>query len=156
MRENAGQPGTSSPGNIAIRLAMPTDRDQQISVILADMAARWPQTFTKPVPLAVGISKRLKRELGGAFPAKQVNVALARWTRRNAYLEAVARGEARRNLDGSENGLPDECHRKYARMELARRARRRNRRGKAVTRDDPSLGAEGGLSGKMDVQVSSF
>jgi ProP effector len=143
MTSNAHQPETSSPTETATSPTTPTDRDHQTSLILADLAGRWPQTFAKPVPLAIGITKTLKTQLAGAFPARQVNLALARWTRRNAYLEAVARGDARRNLDGSETGFPDERHRTHARMELARRARKRKSQQKIPT-DDPSQTAEAG------------
>jgi sRNA-binding protein len=48
-----------------------------------------------------------------------------RWTMQGAYLRALARGEMRRNLDGSEAGLPDESARQHAQKILDERVARR-------------------------------
>ena len=39
---------------------------------------------------------------------------LADWTRRPAYLEALARGDVRRDLDGCPAGAPDDAARTFA------------------------------------------
>ena len=97
----------------------------RIAQILADWRARWPAVFTKPVPLAIGISRHIKQELGAARPKyREIGSALHYWTNRNGYLRAVARGEMRRNLDGSEAGIPDEETRAHARQLLAQREQR--------------------------------
>jgi len=43
----------------------------------------------------------------------------------NSYLRALARGDMRRNLDGSDAGVPTEDQRKHARQVLAERERRK-------------------------------
>lgn len=64
---------------------------------------------------------------GKAMEAKDrkgIGVSLHTWTMQSAYLRALARGEARRNLDGSEAGFPDESARQHARKLLDERAAR--------------------------------
>jgi sRNA-binding protein len=98
-----------------------------METILADWRQRWPAAFTKPVPLAVGISRHIKEALRAedkAIDRKAIGVALHRWTMQGAYLRAIVRGESRRNLDGSEAGLPDDAARQYAQKLLDERAAR--------------------------------
>ena len=95
--------------------------------MLADWRHRWPAVFTKPVPLAVGISRHIKEALraeGKAIDRRAIGVALHRWTKQGAYLRAMVRGEIRRNLDGSEAGVPDDAARQYAQKLLDERAAR--------------------------------
>jgi hypothetical protein len=57
----------------------------------------------------VGTSRHVKEALraeGQAVAHKVVGAVLHRWTMQGAYLRAVARGEMRRNLDGSLAGVP--------------------------------------------------
>jgi hypothetical protein len=53
-----------------------------------------------------------------AFQWEDVASVLRQWTRRKNYLEALARGEPRRNLDGSLAGEPKEPHRQLAAKRL--------------------------------------
>ena len=95
--------------------------------IVADWQRRWPAAFTKPVPLAVGISRHIKEALradGKTIDRKVIGGALYRWTTHGAYLRAMVRGEMRRNLDGSEAGVPDDAARQYAQKLLDERAER--------------------------------
>jgi hypothetical protein len=67
-----------------------------METILIDWRRRWPAAFTKPVPLAVGISRHIKeaqRAEGKAIDRKAIGVALHRWTMQGAYLRAIVRGE---------------------------------------------------------------
>jgi sRNA-binding protein len=95
---------------------------------------RWPAAFTKPVPLAVGITGQIKAALlaeGKLVEAKDrkgIGVSLHSWTTQSAYLRALARGDARRNLDGSEAGFPDEDARTHAQKLLDERAMRQAER----------------------------
>jgi sRNA-binding protein len=50
------------------------------------------------------------------------------WTMQGAYLHALMRGETRRNLDGSEAGVPDDEARQQAKKLLDERAARRAER----------------------------
>jgi sRNA-binding protein len=102
-----------------------------IEAILADWRKRWPAAFTKPVPLAAGFSGRIKAALraeGTDLPQKSIGVTIHQWTHQGAYLYAVMRGEMRRDLDGSEAGVPDEEARQQAKQVLAERAARRAER----------------------------
>jgi sRNA-binding protein len=99
-----------------------------MATILADWRTRWPAVFTKPTPLAVGISRAIEAVLQAedkALDGKSMGITLHHWTKQNAYLQAVVRGEMRRNLDGSEAGVPDEAAREYAQKVLTERAARR-------------------------------
>ena len=99
--------------------------------VLAGYRARWPAVFTKPVPLASGISRHMKAALladGEAADRKALGVVLHLWTMQSAYLRAMARGDMRRNLDGSEADLPDEAARQHAQSVLDERAARQAER----------------------------
>jgi sRNA-binding protein len=102
-----------------------------VDAVLADWRTRWPQAFTKPVPLAVGFSGQIKAALraeGKAPDRKTLGITIHQWTVQGAYLRAVARGEMRRNLDGSEAGVPDDAARQDAQKLLDERAARRAER----------------------------
>jgi len=87
-------------------------RYQQTRDILALLRARWPALFTTPVPLATGIARAIRAELGYVeVPTAGLGRALYYWTNAPGYLAAVAAGEVRRNLDGTEAGAPDEAQR---------------------------------------------
>jgi sRNA-binding protein len=104
-----------------------TEREQQMDAILADWRERWPAAFTQRAPLAVGISRHIKEALqaeGKAIDRKALGITLHRWTMHGVYLRAMARGEMRRNLDGSAAGIPDEAARAYAQQLLDERAAR--------------------------------
>ena len=76
----------------------------------------------RPPPLAIGIDVALIALLAGEFEAAVIARFLADWTRRPAYLAAVARGDVRRDLDG----CPTECpgrQRPRIRSGIARPAR---------------------------------
>lgn len=98
---------------------------------LADWRKRWPAAFTKPVPLAVGISRQMKTALSAAgetMDSKTLGVTLHTWTMQGAYLHAVMRGEMRCHLDGSEADVPDDEARQQAKKLLDERAARRAER----------------------------
>ena len=106
-----------------------------MEVVLADWRARWPAAFTKPVPLALGISGHIKTVLraeGKVVDRKTIGVTLHRWTMQGTYLRAVVRGELRRNLDGSAAGVPDEAARQYAQKVLDERAARQAAKARAA------------------------
>ena len=113
-----------------------------MEVILVGWRRRWPAAFSRPVPLAVGISRHIKEVLraeGETIDRKSIGTALHPWTMHGAYLRAVVRGEMRRNLDGSPAGVPDEAARQSAQTLLGERAARQAER----ERQEPaSLGDE--------------
>ena len=126
-------PATGLAEEKAARLA----EVRQVEALLRE---RWPVAFCVPrPPLAIGIHKQvLELEtrgklsqavtvLGSRGPAADAYflasdtidpVVLGRfmhwWVRRTDYLDAVAHGEPRRNLDGSPAGEPDEPQRREA------------------------------------------
>lgn len=100
-------------------------RQRELLSLWADWRRRWPAAFTKPVPLAVGFSGQIKAALRaeGLFD-REKGYAIHRWTMQSAYLRALEHGEMRRNLDGSEAGIPDDDARAKARALLEERAAR--------------------------------
>jgi sRNA-binding protein len=117
-RTRSPRPPARRPGTL---------RPPWMEAILADWRERWPAVFTRPVPLAVGISRHIKAALraeGIALDRKSMGVTLYRWTMHGTYLRAVVRGEMRRNLDGSEAGVPDDAARQHAQQVLDDRAAR--------------------------------
>ena len=89
-------------------------RHQQTRDILALFRARWPALFSTPVPLAAGIARAIRAELGDVkVPTAGLGRALRCWTNGPSYLAAVAAGEMRRNLDGTEAGARDEAQRRF-------------------------------------------
>ncbi len=90
-------------------------RHQQTRDILALLRARWPALFATSVPLATGIARAIRAELGYVeVPTAGLGRALHYWTNAPGNLVAVAAGEMRRNLDGTEAGVPDEAQRQFA------------------------------------------
>jgi hypothetical protein len=75
----------------------------------------------QPPPLAIGVDVALVALLAGEFEASVITRFLADWTRRPAYLAAVARGDVRRDLDGCPAGAPDDAARTFAAIRLGRR-----------------------------------
>ena len=120
---------------------------QQTRDILAMLRARWPALFTAPVPLAVGVTRAIRAELGkGSVPAVGLSRALHYWTNAPGYLAAIAAGEARRNLDGTETGVPDEAQRRFASETLEQRAAGRAvRPGSRPLRHPPSRAQAGAV-----------
>ena len=109
----------------------PWARAPWMEAILADWRRRWPAVFTQPVPLAVGVAGKIRTALhaeGNTLDRKAMGVTVHRWTMQGAYLRAIARGEMRRNLDGSEAGVPDEAARQHAQKLLDERAARQAER----------------------------
>src|SRR5690606_35749061 len=77
----------------------------------------------KPLPLAVGVHTQINpvAERRG-LSRRLVRRFLARWTSREAYLEALLEpGAQRRNADGTPAEAVLERHRERARQRLARR-----------------------------------
>lgn len=71
------------------------------------LSQRWPDLFLRrpQPPLAIGIHEQLIAALG-EVDETILSVVLMLWTSRYGYKAALARGEARRNLDGTDAGFP--------------------------------------------------
>ena len=76
----------------------------------ATMIERYPHLFAvnPPRPLASGIHRVLAEQTGAPMPV--LRVALAKLTRRNAYLAALGAGGPRYDIDGRPSGMisPDD------------------------------------------------
>jgi hypothetical protein len=78
----------------------------------SELAAHFPAVFSRPdVPLATGIHREIMARL--ACNRKHLKI-LHHWTHSAAYLEAIANGIARRNLDGSIDSEPTAAERASA------------------------------------------
>jgi sRNA-binding protein len=118
---------------------------QRSEATLAEWRERWPAVFTKPVPVAIGISRHIRAALqaaGEAVDRRAVGTTIHHWTMHGAYLRAVIRGDVRRNLDGSEAGVPDEAARQHAQKVLDERAARRAERERQKQEKPNSTAAE--------------
>jgi hypothetical protein len=80
------------PGDPAVR--------QKIEALLRE---RFPAVFCGPprVPLAIGIHRQILDVVGSDISKEELGSFLGWWTLRWDYLDAIAHGEMRRNLDGS-------------------------------------------------------
>jgi len=73
--------------------------------VRAQMQARYPQIFSWGRPLAVGIDQKLREAFTEEeLPTTDLKVFLRTWVHRKAYRAALARGDHRVNLDGSDAG----------------------------------------------------
>ena len=131
-------PALPDPAEVAARKAANVQREreaheaavvrrrEQTREILALLRARWPAVFSAPVPLAVGIEREIREGLGEErVPSARLGRALHYWTHGPRYLAAVAAGQRRRHLDGTDAGEPDEAQRDHARETFAQRAGQR-------------------------------
>jgi hypothetical protein len=94
-------------------------RRGRVNTLSERLFEAFPEAFKyPPVPLAIGIGPRLCELLGPEFKPAEIRVFLHAWTSGARYLKAVARGNMRRNLDGSPAGLPEPAHRADAKERL--------------------------------------
>jgi sRNA-binding protein len=85
-----------------------------------------PQMFGEaPVPLAIGIFATLKELLVDEADDTAVGRFLRDWTSRPAYLAALARGDARRELAGHLAGEATDNEQQFALLRRARASRTR-------------------------------
>jgi hypothetical protein len=77
-------------------------RRRRVAEVVAALRVRCPKVFgDPPVPLKIGIGDDVIALLAGTYGRKVTKRALSFWTKRNVYLEALARGGARYDLDGT-------------------------------------------------------
>ena len=97
-------------------------RGTQIRLGVAELGRRWPELFTTPRPLALGTGQRISAQWPEMPWAELIHV-LRFWTNSPSYLQVVAAGMERRNLDGSPGGVPTEEQQAFARETLRRRGK---------------------------------
>ncbi len=90
--------------------------------ILRQLKAKYPIVFNpkKPLPLALGISKEIVKDLPDCVPAS-LKLALTLWSKKAIYLQAVISGVNRHNLDGSIAGVIQESEKEYSQKMLDRK-----------------------------------
>ena len=94
-------------------------RRSRVNALSERLFETFPEAFRyPPVPLAIGIGPRLCELLSPEFKRADIRVFLHAWTSGPRYLKAVARGEMRRNLDGSPARVPEPDHRAAAKERL--------------------------------------
>jgi ProP effector len=98
-------------------------RHRQALATLAIMHVRWPKAFPSPGsrarlhPVAIGIHA----QIAAAAPdltARRIDLALRAWTGRLSYLEALAKGRPRVDIDGRPVAQVTEAERDDARKRL--------------------------------------
>jgi sRNA-binding protein len=91
----------------------------ELERILRDLA---PAVFAgPPVPLQIGIHHHLAELLADEADSATISRFLRHWTKRTAYIQAIVRGDARRDLDGQPTGEPSRAERESAAESLAAR-----------------------------------
>ena len=111
-------------------------------VLKATLIDRYPHLFAvdPPRPLASGIHRVLAEQTGAPMPV--LKLALAKLTRRNAYLAALGAGGPRYDIDGRTSGMISPDDQQAAAAALQRRlvrspqaiARRKERKTAAAAR----------------------
>lgn len=119
------------PGkNIAVRLPQAPvrrdpDRDRKFADLLRVLRATCEAFAEPPRPLAIGIDKQVSALAGGQFERPVIGWVLRWWTGRPDYLQALADGAVRINLDGTPAGESSEKDRASAAHRLAERQQRK-------------------------------
>ena len=111
MREALGIQPEPVPAPPAPALSQPSTPDKRVrnrEVFRRTdklLRERYPELFTTPRPLAVGIYHQIRAAIGREeLRSRDLNLFLAGWTKWPAYRAALVRGDRRVNLDGSDAG----------------------------------------------------
>ncbi|WP_167522597.1 ProQ/FINO family protein [Roseomonas mucosa] len=99
-------------------------RGERRAADLVLLRQRFPAVFAAPPrPLLLRVSQAIRERLGGEITCLRLGAALHWWTSRDAYLEALAQGGSRHDLDGGVAEAISEEHRQFAATTLERRRR---------------------------------
>jgi hypothetical protein len=104
------------------RIARATALRELTGYLMEAYPGAFPRPPAAPVPLAIGIHGAIHEAVRGKHSNNVLKVFLERWTDKARYLEALAAGEPRRNLDGTLAGEPTEKHREVAKEKTRRPA----------------------------------
>jgi hypothetical protein len=100
-------PAAVDPEAAAAKAARNAEREAALRRVEALLRERWPAVFCVPrPPLALGIHRQILEGAGADIDEAELGRFLRWWTLRWDYLDAVAHGEPRRNLDGSPAEVP--------------------------------------------------
>lgn len=98
-------------------------RQRQALATLEILHARWPKAFPPPGsgtqlhPVAIGIHDQIAAAAPDLTP-RRIDLALRAWTKRLSYLEAIAKGRPRVNIDGQPVAPISDAERNDARQRL--------------------------------------
>lgn len=121
------------------RRQLRNQRRAENDAIIQQLREMFPAGFTEPpVPLAVGLRQQLRAAIPPLATERKLRRAITWWCHSPAYLEAVAAGQERRNIDGTPSGdYPSAEHIAHARKRLGLPVRPvllpRELRGRATT-----------------------
>lgn len=95
----------------------------ELDIILRYLRERFPKVFDDPaVPLAVGVREQLRARTSNVISKRRLDRVFSFWTQQPVYLEALASGQPRRNLDGTISDVPTSQAVAVARQQLAQPA----------------------------------
>ena len=124
--ESAGPENTGSENNGSVSAAQ---ADATYADTARRLAERFPALFGAAAqPLKLRIQNDIQERAPGEFSKQALSAFFRRHTHSTAYLQAVAKGTQRFDLDGQPAGELSEEHRQLAADELARRKARHQER----------------------------
>lgn len=99
---------------------------------IQDLAKRFPLLFNSHLarPLKIGVGRDIAEAYKGLYPEFSVRGFLERYTKSSFYLEAMAKGGSRFDLDGKPDGIVTPGQIAWARDELRRRGEIENAQAK--------------------------
>jgi hypothetical protein len=128
----APPPAAADPEAAAAKAARQAEREAARRRVEALLRARWPTIFRDPrPPLAIGIDRQILELAGEDIGKAELKWFFRWWVRHWDYLDAIAHGEPRLNLDGSPAGIPTEEEQRRSAIDVYGEARG------AVTRREP-------------------
>ncbi len=119
---------TTEPLDTAEKTTPRPDRAQTVQPVLEKLFALYPQLFgAEFVPLKLGIYQELLARHPDDFPRDALKAALGVHTRSTRYLQCVAAGKLRHDLDGQPGDPVAPEHIYFALLEIFRRRQNRAR-----------------------------
>ncbi len=106
----------------SLHVGAPVAPIREAGACAQQLKERWPALFSgAPKPLKLRIQVDIQERAPGVFTKQALSAFFRRHTGSTSYLQAVAKGGARFDLDGQPSGEITPEHRQAARDELARR-----------------------------------
>ena len=129
MQNNANEPMTETPASaVSTEPTQKQHAPRQVNPVLEKLFELHPELFgTKFLPLKLGIFHDLLARHPDAFKKDELKLAMGQHARSTRYLECVAAGLARHDLDGAavEPVAPEHVH--HAILEVFRRRQARSK-----------------------------
>jgi sRNA-binding protein len=145
-----GSPEASSPlslvRGVVDREGIAMDKKEAVLAIIDTLAEKWPNAFftdpTRRRPLKVGVHLDILEALPGVNK-KTLSTALRFYARHLSYMQAVAEGQARVDLNGAEVGPVSERDREMAAAELRKGTAKQEREAEARRAADEKYSPSG-------------